>query len=626
MAPYMPKPVTLGVDIGSTSTRACLWAPEEQKVFHIENPNEMTQAAHLRLGDYPSAGYPFETHGDVYVGGNLAPDRQEISLKYGFYPLAYANGLDDYQDDMLEQYLLVQPLMDRKNDVRFLARLRQGISELLAVLYDDVKQVCKTERLKITRIGLSIPSQWTLEFMEVYTDIASNDWQGIRYASFRLIYRYACLYSDTAPGAGGGSEHWTYLVGVKALLKILRESNQSGISPAEKREMLEKFNREKGRCGPVEMGNGQHFVFHMMHWPIDLGPEDLEQCFEEAHDRVFALAKFNIEHMAKYKVPPQIIVSGGTSRHPAVQRRLIEFCAAAGAPKPNFITGKSITFSSGKIAQGVAMAASNCLTIQKFMDRGAAFGVQMRQCANRGNSNPERLWDNYGFFLLSKNGEKTHSFKSGGKDECKIICDPFFETHQSEVLHYDRCYDVIELGEKRRREGIKESPPLPLYFDGGTNCAHVDERDFDVTALDFELGNAEKDHPPATDRTQEASEIHVSTAEAPAVQSKQLSPALPYVPTVHSRFVPVNRSPSKQSDLSYPAPRRARAPVKVRPETSGRAKPTWKRGDAPEFNPYTGELKLGPRTPAPKRIADSDWPVTLAKKSRMEETTPDTYM
>ncbi|KAF6805028.1 hypothetical protein CMUS01_14714 [Colletotrichum musicola] len=469
---------------------------------------------------------------------------------------------------------------------------------------------------------------------------------------------HACILIRS-PGAGGGSEHWTYLVGVKALSKILRESNQSGISPAKKREMLEKFNREKGRCGPVEMGNGQHFVFHMMHWPIDLGPEDLEQCFEEAHDRVFALAKSNIEHVAKYKVPPQIIVSGGTSRHPAVQRRLIEFCAAAGAPKPNFITGKSITFSSGKIAQGVAMAASNCLTIQQFMDRGAAFGVQMRQCANRGNSNPERLWDNYGFFLLSKNGKKTHSFKSGGRDECKIICDPFFETHQSEVLHYDRCYDVIELGrakgggrsislslveengstslvikttrtwkkgEKRRREGFKESPPLPLYFDGDTNCAHVDERDFDVTALDFELGSAEKDHRPATDRTQEASEIHVSTAEAPAVQSEQLSPALPYVPTVHSRFVPVNRGPSKQSDLSYPAPRRAQAPVKVRPETSGRAKPTWKRGDAPEFNPYTGELKLGPRTPAPKRIADCDWPVPLAKKSRMEETTPDTYM
>lgn len=143
-------------------------------MFHIENPNELTQVAHLRPGDYPSAGYPFETHGDVYVGGNLAPDRQEVSLKYGFYPLAYANGLDDYQDDMLEQYLLVRPLMDRKNDVRFLARLRQGISELLAVLYEDVKQVCKSEGLKVTRIGLSIPSQWTMEFMEVYADIASD--------------------------------------------------------------------------------------------------------------------------------------------------------------------------------------------------------------------------------------------------------------------------------------------------------------------------------------------------------------------------------------------------------------------------------------------------------------------
>lgn len=120
-------------------------------------------------------GYPFDENGDVYVGGNLAPDRVEISLKYGFYPLAYANGLnDDYQDDVLEQYPLVTPLMNRKNDVNFLARLRQGISALLGTIHKDVKKVCEAKSFKITKVGLSIPSQWTMEFVEVYADIASG--------------------------------------------------------------------------------------------------------------------------------------------------------------------------------------------------------------------------------------------------------------------------------------------------------------------------------------------------------------------------------------------------------------------------------------------------------------------
>lgn len=58
--------------------------------------------------------------------------------------------------------------------------------------------------------------------------------------------------------------------------------------------------------------------------------------------------------------------------------------------------------SSGRIAKGVALAASNCLTVEQFMARGAAFGRQMKQSANRGNTNPDDQWDNFAPFLLSQ--------------------------------------------------------------------------------------------------------------------------------------------------------------------------------------------------------------------------------
>lgn len=203
----------------------------------------------------------------------------------------------------------------------------------------------------------------------------------------------------------GGSELWTYLVGVEAFSQIYRESDRAEMSPAETREMLEKLNREKSLWDAMKMGNDQHFIFQTAPRPVELSSDVVNKCFEEAHKRVFALAKSKIEIVARCKASPQIVISGGTSRHPRVTKRLEEFCAAAGTPEPNFITGSPVGFSSSMIAEEVAIASSNSLTtMQQFMDRGAAFGVQMRQCPNSSNNNPERLWDDYGFFLLSKVG------------------------------------------------------------------------------------------------------------------------------------------------------------------------------------------------------------------------------
>ncbi|KAL0931828.1 uncharacterized protein CTRU02_212781 [Colletotrichum truncatum] len=403
----------------------------------------------FRPGDYTSAGYPFEPQGPVYLDGDSDPNRRETSLKFGFYPLANVK-----DKDLLEQYHLVQPLMEKKDDPRFRARLRQGLVELLTAVDRDVQSNCRIKGLKITRIGLSIPAQWTLEFEDVYREIAmqvfgyiggnieaniffhtetealahfllhetpehfqvreSEDYRVFLFLDFGGHNMNGCIFNlvqrdqnespsfyriGDAFGVGGGSEHWTFNIG-KRVLHEMRNSTGMSLSLEEQRDMLESFNIKKGSLGPSRARANQPFKFGPC--PVSMSLEDITECFEKGHKNVFEKAKGEIELVSEYKAVPQVIISGGTAKHTDVQIRLRGFCNAAGIPEPWFVSGSSMTYSSGKIAHGVAMAASNCLTIPEFMARGAAFGLQTRECANRGNTNPNNLWNDVGYFLLSQ--------------------------------------------------------------------------------------------------------------------------------------------------------------------------------------------------------------------------------
>jgi hypothetical protein len=70
------------------------------------------------------------------------------------------------------------------------------------------------------------------------------------------------------------------------------------------------------------------------------------------------------------------------------------------------INGIPLTLSrSFKIAKGAAFAAGNKVTVEEFMRRGAAFGIQMRQSSKSGKGNPHNLWDNEAYFVLSSVGD-----------------------------------------------------------------------------------------------------------------------------------------------------------------------------------------------------------------------------
>ena len=154
----------LGIDLGSTSTRAFVFCPSADYEIYVENKGRNNLNTRYENGDFSSNGYPFDD-GEVYLGDNPDPERRLISLKYGFYLLANA------KDELLEQYPLVNPLMERQNDPNFRARLVEGLKQLFTKIRPHVLRICEKKRFTIDKIALSIPAQWTLEFEDVYTDI-----------------------------------------------------------------------------------------------------------------------------------------------------------------------------------------------------------------------------------------------------------------------------------------------------------------------------------------------------------------------------------------------------------------------------------------------------------------------
>ena len=143
-------------------------SPEANLEIYVDNKQRNNLSSRYEKGDFSSAGYPFEDEEQIYLGGIPDPDRQSISLKYGFYILANAS------DELLEQYPLVGPLLQKKDDPQFRDRLFRGLKQLFSPIHQRIKAICDRNRLHVTAIGLSIPAQWTLDFEDVYRGIVAQ--------------------------------------------------------------------------------------------------------------------------------------------------------------------------------------------------------------------------------------------------------------------------------------------------------------------------------------------------------------------------------------------------------------------------------------------------------------------
>lgn len=141
-------------------------------------------------GDFSSYLYVFGGPDDtLYLPNEEDPDRESMSAKYAPYILANAS------DNVLAEYSLVNSIMERKNDEAFRELLKRGLGDLIRAIRQEVLCACKTENLRIARIGVTIPVQWGLEFETVYRSAISSAFPDLEaevyfYTEIEALARY----------------------------------------------------------------------------------------------------------------------------------------------------------------------------------------------------------------------------------------------------------------------------------------------------------------------------------------------------------------------------------------------------------------------------------------------------
>ncbi|KAH7029303.1 uncharacterized protein B0I36DRAFT_130549 [Microdochium trichocladiopsis] len=171
--------VVLSVDLGSTSLRAALMrisGGNSTRMWQkVPNPKHL-HSGRLRGFEWPiklilNDNTPGDVDRPVWRNSNVSESHEEISAKYAILWLAECL-------DLREQYCVAEPLY-KSVDPNLGLKLKRGLLELFCALRVEVERMCKVRRMEVTKIVLTIPSQWDKVFQDIYHGIVSDAFDGI---------------------------------------------------------------------------------------------------------------------------------------------------------------------------------------------------------------------------------------------------------------------------------------------------------------------------------------------------------------------------------------------------------------------------------------------------------------
>ena len=135
---------------------------------------------------------------------------------------------------------------------------------------------------------------------------------------------------------------------------IVENERDQSMSPRTKQDLLDQFNARKSFLGPCP--NDSSVLPQSMQfcpsdgaggsWVINLSAEKIDKCFQDALRGPLQVAAERIgqlSQLANNRIV-QVIVAGGTSRHPAIQAELTRLCSAANLRDPVFTDGLEIRY------------------------------------------------------------------------------------------------------------------------------------------------------------------------------------------------------------------------------------------------------------------------------------------
>ncbi|KAI1310472.1 hypothetical protein F5Y03DRAFT_392408 [Xylaria venustula] len=485
--------------------KADLIASESKLKHDIVNKASSTGNGRFNEGEYSSTIYPIDGVGPVYNGNVADPGRPLLSAKVST-PSLVCNVSESNIHQKGYELVLHHLSMLENDDIR--KRAREGIEALLQALFRDVDSQCsmiKPRVSSIRAITLSIPAHWTLEFEELYRGMIGNAYEhyhGKKYEGEivfltepEALAHFLCRehghilvpdpkekrtivlimdfgghnMEDKNPGfyhltkaedAGGGSEQWEHYVAEECIQMMIREGYIlpfQDIAPKQRQVLLDDFNRFKKNSEDTNVD----LEFRCLRSdggtePLSLGAERVAAAHEKVFESAFEKANTMIKLAAALSNSnARIIVTGGSVKSKLTKEKVEEYCEKYHMSEGlDFMGEQGVSGLTMMIAQGAACAIAYQLSVEMFIDRGAAFGMQVREIGPRTRDTEKELWNNEAPLLFSK-GRSHHPppmFKTTGRSEFRIICDPFFKNNSSKCLFHHGCYTFLDLGILRRGE------------------------------------------------------------------------------------------------------------------------------------------------------------------------------
>ncbi|KAJ0331290.1 hypothetical protein COL5a_002829 [Colletotrichum fioriniae] len=141
----------------------------------------------------------------------------------------------------------------------------------------------------------------------------------------------------------------------------------------------------------------------------------------------------------------KIVLSGGSGKNILVQANLQQACAQLKIDDPFLFYEAVGEKDSFNISKGAALAAVDNITVQEFINRGAAFGFQIGRPLKSVNGS-FISWESAATLALDSDGPHYFRKRYSGTTRLKIVCDPLLQASAKwDHVPSAWCYDILEL-------------------------------------------------------------------------------------------------------------------------------------------------------------------------------------
>ncbi|KAL2875821.1 hypothetical protein SGCOL_008968 [Colletotrichum sp. CLE4] len=441
----------LGIDWGSTAIRATICVRKTKELHPIWNHGAVPgHDIRYQTGAFNSTLYVDDRGGIVYTGEVYNQSCSPIPSKW-FLCEDRETG-NPLLDGLLAKFRGMEK------------RIRRALEAIVRTVFQEVTKFCTDRSLYIDEVGLSYPAHWTPQELSNYENLIAAvmmESSTFESAHGHIKLHNGCMFSAVRRNgdelnyfqvgepftAHGGTQLWEKRVDDFAT-NYVEKSLKSTLLPSQRADILEMFHLKIKR---LQTGLFASMVLHAEDQTnhssisVHLRATDARQCFIDGLEAPLRLARKKIDAAVALGSNVKIVLSGGSGKNSLVQANLQQACTQLKIDEPFLFYEAVGEKDSFNISKGAALAAVDNLTVQEFIDRGAAFGFQIGR-PEKGVNSSFISWESAATLALDSDGFHYFRKRYGGSTRLKIVCDPLLQASAKwDHIPAAWCYDVLEI-------------------------------------------------------------------------------------------------------------------------------------------------------------------------------------